>query len=148
MTPRACAAARPSAIAAPICTASRHGTGPCLQPRPKRVPFEQLHDGDGHVVDDRELVNRQDARMGQRGDRPRLGLEPPPHLGIGGDVRRHDLDRDVAIEPRVARAIHLAHAAGADWPDDLVLSEARAGRELSSRWRVLFCGQNVSTAGP
>ena len=102
---------------------------PLRQPRPKRVPLEQLHDGDGHVVDDRELVNRQDAGVRERGDGPRLGLEAPPHLGIGGDVRRHDLDGDVAIEPRVARAIHLAHAAGPDGFDDLVLGEARAGRE-------------------
>ena len=110
-----------------MCTASRQGTGPCCQPGPKRVPLEQLHDGHGLVVHDRELVNRHDAGVGERGDRPRLGLEAPPHLGIGGDVRRHDFDGDVAIEPWVARAIHFAHAAGPDWSDDLVLGEARAG---------------------
>ena len=65
--------------------------------------------------------------MRERGDRPRLGLEPPPHLGVGRDVRGHHLDRDVAIEPRVARAIDLAHAARTDGLDDLVLCEARAG---------------------
>ena len=35
-----------------------------------------------------------------------------------------DLDRDVAIELRVARAIHLAHAAGAEGGEDLVRAEA------------------------
>ena len=80
----------------------------------------------GSVVDDGELVNREDARVRERGDRARLGLEPPPHLGIGGDVRRHDFDGDVAVEPRIARAIHLAHAAGSDGLDDLVLGEAGA----------------------
>ena len=58
-----------------------------------------------------ELVNGEDARVRQRGDRARFGFETPAHLGIGGDVRRHDLDRDVAVEPRVAGAIDLAHAA-------------------------------------
>ena len=105
------------------------GHCPLRQPGPKRVPLEQLHDGHGLVVHDRELVNRHDAGVGERCDRPRLGLEAPPHLGIGGDVRRHDFDGDVAIEPWVARAIHFAHAAGPDRSDDLVLSEARAGRE-------------------
>ena len=34
--------------------------------------------------------------------------------------------RDVAIEPRVARAIHFAHAASAEGGDNLVRTEARA----------------------
>ena len=38
-----------------------------------------------------------------------------------------DLQRDVAIELRVARAIDLAHAACAEGRDDLVGAEARAG---------------------
>ena len=54
--------------------------------------------------------------MRQRRHRPRLGLEPLPHHRIGGDVIRHHLDRDVAIQPQVARAIDLAHAAGAERP--------------------------------
>ena len=67
--------------------------------------------------------------MGQRGNRPRLGLEAAPHLGIGGDVRGHDLERDVAAEPRVARAIDLAHPAGAERRDDFVLRETAARGE-------------------
>ena len=125
-TPRACAAARPSAIDAAIVHRLAPRQRARLQPCAQRVSLEQLHHRDGHVVDDRQLVDRDDARVRQRGDRARLGLEPPPHLGIGRDVRRHHLDGDVAIEPRVARAIHLAHAAGADGFEDLVLREARA----------------------
>ncbi len=64
------------------------GHWPLCQPGSQRLPLEQLHDRDGLVVHDRELVNRHDAGVGERGDRPRLGLEAPPHLGIGGDVRR------------------------------------------------------------
>ena len=40
---------------------------------------------------------------------------------------RQDLDRDVAREPRVARPVHLAHAARAEGPDDLVGGEPRPG---------------------
>ncbi len=98
-----------------------------LDPRAQRLALEQLHDGDRQAVDDRQLVNRQDARVRERGHRSRLGLEPAPHLGVGRDVRGHHLDRHVAIEPRVAGPIDLAHAARTDGLDDLVLREARAG---------------------
>ena len=41
-----------------------------------------------------------------------------------------NLDGDVAAEPRVARAIDLAHPAGAERRDDLV--RARGARRLAS----------------
>jgi hypothetical protein len=40
-----------------------------------------------------------------------------------------NLDGDVASEPRIARAIDLAHAARADERDDFIRTEASAGRE-------------------
>ena len=52
--------------------------------------------------------------MIQARDRARFLLEATEAFRVGGDVRRQDLDRDVAPEPRVVRAIHLAHAAGAE----------------------------------
>ncbi len=103
------------------------GDGALLDPGAERLPLEQFHDGHRHAVDDGELMNRQNAGMRERGNRPRLGFESPPHLGVGRDVRGHHLDRHVAIEPRVAGAIDLAHAARTDGLDDLVLCEARAG---------------------
>ena len=44
----------------------------------------------------------EDARMRERRDRARFGLEPAPHLGIRRDVVGHDLDGDVAVEPQIA----------------------------------------------
>ena len=46
--------------------------------------------------------------------------------GSGGDVVRHHLDRDVAGEPQVARAIHLAHAADPSGATIFVLGETCA----------------------
>ena len=69
---------------------------------------------------------RADVRMIQRGQRLRFALEAREPLGIGDEQLGQDLDRDVAIELRVARAIHLAHAAGAERGEDLVGAEARA----------------------
>ena len=43
-------------------------------------------------------------------------------------VRQH-LDRDVALEPRVPRPVHLSHAARAERRQDLVRAEAGARRE-------------------
>ena len=69
--------------------------------------------------------------MRQRGDGLRLALESGEAFGIGGDRSRQDLDRDVAIEARVAGAIHLAHTAGAERLQDLVAAEAvPAGRAM------------------
>ena len=48
------------------------------------------------------------------GERLRFAREPREPFGIAGERVGQDLDRDVAIELRIARAIHLAHAAGAD----------------------------------
>jgi hypothetical protein len=49
---------------------------------------------------------------------------------IGGDlVRAENLDSDLAAELRVACAIDLTHAAGADQPHDLVPSKTRSGLE-------------------
>jgi hypothetical protein len=50
----------------------------------------------------------------QRGGRStRFLLETAQAIGIGSQRLRQHLDRDFAVQPRVMRAIHLAHAASA-----------------------------------
>jgi hypothetical protein len=51
-------------------------------------------------------------------------------LRVAGELRGQDLDRDDAIEPRVAGPIDLAHATGPDGRDDLIRPEANAGRKV------------------
>ena len=67
--------------------------------------------------------------MVEGGDRPRFLLEAAEAVGIGGDVVGQDLDRDVAPEARVPRAVHLPHAAGPEKLDDLVRPETGSCRE-------------------
>ena len=67
--------------------------------------------------------------MRQRGDRLGLALEARERRRIGGQVRGQDLDRDLAVECLVARAIDLAHPSRAERGDDLVLSERCAAGE-------------------
>ena len=52
----------------------------------------------------------RDVGMVQGGERLRLAREPREPLGIAREELGQHLDGDVAIELRVARAIHLAHA--------------------------------------
>ena len=53
-------------------------------------------------------------RMVERREDLRFALEPREPIGIAGEGVGQDLQRDVAIELRVARAIDLPHPAGAD----------------------------------
>ena len=67
--------------------------------------------------------------MVQRGEHLRLAIEPREPLGVVRDRRQQHLDRDVAIQLGIARAIDLTHAARAEHGDDLVRSEAAADGE-------------------
>ena len=80
-----------------------------------------------------DVEQRADVRMVERRDGPRLALEAGAHLGVGRQVLGQHLDRDVAPEARVARAVHLAHAAGAERGDDLVGSEPGPGGQCHPR---------------
>ena len=64
----------------------------------------------------------------------RFLLEAPQPLGIVRDGGRQDLDRHVAPEPRVPRAIDLAHPALADGRDHFVRTKSRAGGEGHGWW--------------
>src|SRR5579872_5278272 len=61
--------------------------------------------------------------MLQRRDRTGFALKALPCLVDRSDLRREHLDGHVAMETRVVRAIHLAHAPGADGRDDFVRTE-------------------------
>jgi hypothetical protein len=61
------------------------------------------------------------------GSGTRFALESLDAIGIGGQVMPQHLDRHDAPKPPVARAVDLAHAAGAERIEDFVRSEACAG---------------------
>ena len=67
--------------------------------------------------------------MRERGDGLRLALEARERVRVVGDGRGQDLDGDVAVELRVARAIDLSHAACSERRQDLVRAESRPRRE-------------------
>src|SRR5262245_65668785 len=65
----------------------------------------------------------------------RFAAEACKTLGVAGDGGQEHLDRDVAVQLRIAHPIHFAHAASAEGGQDLVGAEARAGRQ-SQWWQV------------
>jgi hypothetical protein len=81
-------------------------------------------------------VDRGNVRMVQRGEDFGFTLKSRETFGIGGERLGQDLDRHVALQPHVARAINLAHTAGADGRKDLVRSETIAGRQDHARCRM------------
>lgn len=86
----------------------------------ERLSFEQLHDEE--VVADVE--EGADVRVRELRDRLRLSLEANLQLHIRSEVIRENLDRDLAIEARVAPLPDLAHTSGPETRDDLIRTEA------------------------
>ena len=79
------------------------------------LALDQFHDQGRRRP--RSLPGRRCAAMfGWFSDASDFGfaLEAGEPVGVGGERRRQDLDRDLALQLRVGRAIDLAHAAGAD----------------------------------
>ena len=96
---------------------------------PQRFAVDELGDDERGVAVADELEDRQDVRMRQPGDAHRLALEPREPGRIGRQLRGEHLDGHVAIEPRIARPIDVAHPAGADGGDDFIVSKTGAGRQ-------------------
>ena len=111
---------------------------PLLQARGQRLAVQMRHDQVVRAIDAADVVDAADVGMVQGRDGASLALEAGPHIGIASDFARQDLDRDRAIEPRVARAIDLPHPAGPKGGEDLVRAEAGAGGEGQQVRRGLY----------
>ena len=96
-------------------TASSGVSGRLAMVSGKRRSLDQLH----HQVVRPDVVQRADVGMVQRGDRARFALEPRAELVAA------DLDRDGALQTRIARGEHVAHATCADRVQEFVGAETR-----------------------
>jgi hypothetical protein len=96
----------------------------CLEPGRDLPPDRQrLIDGNEAL----EAVDLCDVRMVERRQRARFTLEAQEPIRVCGKRLGKYLDGDESAERGNERAIHLAHAAFADLPDDLVDAEATTG---------------------
>src|SRR5207247_8796363 len=89
-----------------------------------------------------DRVDRDDVRVVQRGESPRLALEPRQPFRIGGHGFRQNLDRNLAPELRILRPVHFSHPARAEWREDLVRAEAGASGEAQG----FSCGRDSTVA--
>ena len=85
----------------------------------ERDAVDQLHDdilglAAGHVVD------RDDIRVREHGDRLRLVPEAAAELRVLRKLAAEDLDRDGTVQPAVRRAIDRRHAAASEHVVNLV----------------------------
>ena len=93
-----------------------------------RLPLDQLHHQRLDAVGVFDAVNGGDVRMIERRQDARFALEARPSIGIGGEGVRQDLHGHVALQPRVACAIDLAHATCTDALVQLVDAKTAAGQ--------------------
>ena len=93
------------------------------------LPVQVLHHQEVGPVLGPDVVQHADVGVIEGGDGAGFELEPVPPLWVGGETGGQDLDRDRAIEPRVAGPVHLAHTASPNGGEDLVRTQAGAGRE-------------------
>ena len=96
---------------------------PALHELTERLAIHELHgDVDGRVRRT-DLVDGDDVVVVEGGRGARLLLEAAAAIRISGELFRQDLDRHLAAQPRVARPVDLAHAAGAERRENLVRAE-------------------------
>ena len=90
----------------------------------ERGALDQLHHEKRGRVVLLERVNRGDAGVIERREHLGLAGEARETIGIARKRVGQDLQRDIASERRVTRAIDLAHPAGAQQAADFVDAEA------------------------
>jgi hypothetical protein len=108
------------------------------------LALEQLAHQIGVAVVLPHVMDGEHVGMVELARRARLLLEAPAQVGASREVT-DALDRDAAAEPRVARAVDLAHAAGAQQSDDLVRPEAGPRAERRRRGRLLVGARRRGT---
>src|SRR4051812_31232082 len=87
--------------------------------------------------------------MIQRRQHLRFALEPRHAFGVTGERLRQDFQSDVAAKLGVARAVNLAHAAGANRRKDLVGAEPllRFQAHLSKACQLVTSTSGASAPG-
>jgi hypothetical protein len=90
----------------------------------RRCP-KQFRDDEWHACIGANVVDGNDVRMVQRGDRASLAFETLATVAVGHPGGGQNLDRHVAAKTRIVSPVDLAHAAGAEHLRDLVRPESR-----------------------
>ena len=87
------------------------------------LPRDVLHDEEIHALLPAEVVDRRDVGMIELGERERFPAKALPGGIVGKSARGQHLERDVAAQALVPRAVHHAHAARADLLHDAIMGQ-------------------------
>ena len=91
----------------------------------QRLALDQFEHDCAQAVSFLEAIDCADVWVIERRQRAGLAFKSGQPLGIADERIRQDLDRHVALQFRVARAVDLAHSAGSDQRLDFVRADAR-----------------------
>ena len=108
-----------------------HRQRTALQAGAQRLALDELHHDKRRVGLPGEFEDRQDVRVRQLGDAQRFPLEARERHGIFRQGFRQDFDRDVTVEADIAGAIHLAHAAFAEFGHDFKRADGLADHDVA-----------------
>ena len=99
---------------------------------------DELEDEEADGVELLEAVDRRDVRVVQGREDVRLAREAREAVRVLREGVREDLDRDVALQARVARAPHLAHPSRSEPRKDLERSEAGTRFERHGAATIIY----------
>ena len=100
-----------------------HRDGAARDPLGEGQPLDQLEDEKDRAAFFFEVVDGGDAGMVEGSEEVGLAAKAAQALGVVGELRRQDLDRDLSAEARIEGAVHLTHAARPERAPHLVVPE-------------------------
>ena len=123
-------------------------------PRGQRLSGDELHRDPHTRAVGANVVDRDDVRVRQAGER--LGLAEQPRVAVAALAREDELEGDLAVELRVVSGVDDTHAAGADPAEHDVTADHGAAGELrralpvrrESRAAAGRVGEGVVEPGP
>ena len=89
----------------------------------QRFTVHSLEDEVGRAIHPLEAVDRGNVRMAERGEDPRLAFEAPQAPRVAAKRVGQALDRDLAAQAGVERAVDAPHAARAQQIEDLIAAD-------------------------
>ena len=95
-----------------------------------RPALQELHHDEGTPVLLTELVDGADVRVRERGSKARFALEARQPGGVGVVFLAQELDRHLAIETEIFRAIDDTHAALAELVEHAIVGNDRLGHKF------------------
>ncbi|MBS1152727.1 MAG: hypothetical protein H6Q89_4425 [Myxococcaceae bacterium] len=101
------------------------------QPRLERLALDELHHQAGEVLVEAELDHPHHRRVVDRGEQPRLALEPLGHPRLEVEILAQHLHRHGATEGQLGGAVDQPHSAAAEQGVDpeAAVEDQRAGGE-------------------